>query len=226
MPRPTGWRPSVSTTSTCSPMAAPTDTRLAASERAAALLRTLAVGPTGTSISTRSEPTAAFFDSTDATSWASLSRSKGRSTRINTSSAGLSRAEPPQAMQPPSRSTTRRMVASSSVTGASVSIVSAVPAGEVMARDEVLGMTTPQAATMGTTRSVVRLPGRPPTQCLSITGESGHLMRCPTSTIARVRATISASSSRPPAQAVTKAARCRSDRRPWPMSPISACMES
>jgi hypothetical protein len=44
-------------------------------------------------------------------------------------------------------------------------MASAVPAGEVMARDDVLGITTPQAATMGTTISVVRLPGRPPTQC-------------------------------------------------------------
>ena len=86
---------------------------------------------------------------------------------------------------------TRRIAATSSVTGASISIVSAVPEGDVIARDEVLGITTPHAATMGTMISVVRLPGRPPTQCLSITGENGQRMRSPTSTIARVNATIS-----------------------------------
>ena len=62
------------------------------------------------------------------------------------------------------------MVARSSATGASVSMVSAVPAGEVMAREEVFGMVSPQDVTIDTTIGVVRLPGRPPTQCLSTTG--------------------------------------------------------
>ena len=48
-------------------------------------------------------------------------------------------------------------------------MVSAVPAGEVMARDEVLGITNPLAAAMATTNGVVRFPGNPPTQCLSTT---------------------------------------------------------
>ncbi len=48
-------------------------------------------------------------------------------------------------------------------------MVSAVPAGDVMARDDVLGHSMPCAATMGTTSMEVRLPGMPPMQCLSTT---------------------------------------------------------
>ena len=101
-------------------------------------------------------------------------------------------------MQPPVRSTMRRIAARSRSTGASVSIVSAVPAGDVIARDEVLGIVSPQAATMGTTSSVVRLPGRPPTQCLSTTLSRPHASRSPTSIIARVSATVSSRSRRSP----------------------------
>ena len=56
---------------------------------AASSVRTLAVGPTGMSMTTWVEPAATFFDSTDATSCASLSRSRARSTRISRSSTGL-----------------------------------------------------------------------------------------------------------------------------------------
>ena len=69
-------------------------------------------------------------------------------------------------------------------TGASVSIASAVPAGEVIARDEVLGMTSPWAATIATTIGVVRLPGSPPIQCLSTTIGESQRKRSPTSTMA------------------------------------------
>ena len=48
-------------------------------------------------------------------------------------------------------------------------MVSAVPAGEVIAREEVLGIVSPCAATIGTTIIEVRLPGMPPMQCLSTT---------------------------------------------------------
>ena len=51
-------------------------------------------------------------------------------------------------------------------TGAMVPIVSAVPAGEVIARDDVLGITSPQADTIETTMGVVRFPGRPPMETL------------------------------------------------------------
>ena len=127
------------------------------------------------------------------------------------SSAGLSRTEPPQTMQAPVRSTVRRIAAMSRSTGANTSIVSAVPAGDVIARDEVLGIISPQAATIGTTSSVVRLPGRPPTQCLSTTTSWPQFSRSPTSTIARVSETASSRSRRSPAQAVMKVARWRSE---------------
>ena len=71
------------------------------------------------------------------------------------------------------------------------SIVSAVPAGEVIAREEVLGMRCPSAAMIATTIGVVRLPGNPPTQCLSSTGPPPQSKRSPTATIARVRAMVS-----------------------------------
>ena len=142
----------------------------------------------------------------DETIWPSASISSRRPIRTKTSSAGLKDMAPPQAMQPPTVSTTRRTDAASRFTGASVSMVSAVPAGEVIARDEVLGMIMPSAAQMATTIGVVRLPGRPPTQCLSIMTDWGHESRWPTSTIARVSSVISAPSSGKAEQAATKAA--------------------
>ena len=48
-------------------------------------------------------------------------------------------------------------------------MVSAVPAGEVIARDDVFGIVRPCAATIGTTIIDVRFPGIPPMQCLSTT---------------------------------------------------------
>jgi hypothetical protein len=54
-------------------------------------------------------------------------------------------------------------------TRANTSIVSAVPAGDVIARDDVLGIVSPCAATIGTTIIDVRFPGMPPMQCLSTT---------------------------------------------------------
>ena len=114
-------------------------------------------------------------------------------------------------MQPPVLSTTRRICATSRSTGARVSMASAVPAGDVMARDDVLGMRRPQAAMMGTMIMVVRLPGSPPTQCLSITGPPPQAMRSPAFTMARVRAMVSSRSRWSPAQAVTNAASCRSE---------------
>ena len=66
-----------------------------------------------------------------------------------------------------------------------------VPEGDVIAREDVFGMVRPAAATMGTTMSVVRFPGSPPTQCLSATTGAGQLRRSPTSIIARVSAIVS-----------------------------------
>jgi hypothetical protein len=168
--------------------------------------RTLAVRPTGMSISTWVAPAAAFLDITEATIRPSLSSPSGRSTRISKSSAGLSATARPT---PRSHLPARPHAAwwpGSSATGARVSMVSAVPAGEVIARDDVLGINRPQAATIGTTSSVVRLLGRPPTQCLSSTICCCQSSRCPTATMARVSAMVSATSMRSPEQAVISAA--------------------
>ena len=57
-----------------------------------------------------------------------------------------------------------------------------------MAREEVFGIGSPCAATIGTTIMDVRLPGIPPMQCLSTTIGSGHFSCVPAWAIARVRA--------------------------------------
>jgi len=123
----------------------------------------------------------------EATIWPGESMDSGRSTEISTSSAGDRSAVPPQARQ----ALWRRTMAVSSSTGSSTraitSMVSAVPAGDVMARDEVLGNTRPAAATMGTTSMEVRLPGRPPMQCLSTTSGACQSSRRPAATMASVR---------------------------------------
>src|SRR5690606_19017244 len=75
---------------------------------------------------------------------------------------------PPQTRHPKCVFTMSFIVLRLTSTFARTSIVSAVPAGDVIARDEVFGIRTPQAATMGTTIMDVRLPGIPPAQCLSM----------------------------------------------------------
>ena len=191
MPRPTGCKPSVSTTLVCNPNVSATLIKSRDRTSALSALRTFAVGPTGRSMTRWVEPAAIFFDSTEAISCPSVSRSSARSTRMSMSSAGLSLTAPPHTTHPPSRSTTRRMAAVSSSTGAMVSMVSAVPAGDVIARDEVFGIIRPSDATIATMIGVVRLPGSPPALCLSTTMPAGHRSRSPTSTIAWVSARIS-----------------------------------
>ena len=83
-------------------------------------------------------------------------------------------------------------------------MVSAVPAGDVIAREDVFGIVRPSAATIGTTIGVVRFPGSPPTECLSTTISDSHDKLSPASTIALVRARISRWSKGRVAQAVTK----------------------
>ena len=207
IPAPTGLLPSVAMQRTFSPQAAPTLVKREASRSASPGVRTLAVSPTGMSITAWVEPAAIFLDSTEATSWPSPSRSSALSMRINRSSAGLRFIAPPQARQASVSLTTRRISFSPSLTLVSASMVSAVPAGEVMAREEVLGITKPAALTIDTTSGVVRLPGRPPTQCLSNTRSTpGQSSCCPQFTIAWVKATISSKPNLPPAQALRKQA--------------------
>lgn len=54
-------------------------------------------------------------------------------------------------------------------TFAIVSITSAVPDAEVIARDELFGIINPAAAQIETTIGVVLFPGIPPIECLSTT---------------------------------------------------------
>ncbi|MEY9353296.1 hypothetical protein ABIG05_007735 [Bradyrhizobium japonicum] len=67
-------------------------------------------------------------------------------------------------------------------------MVSAVPAGDVIARDDVFGIVSPCAATIGTTIIDVRLPGMPPMQCLSTTVFVFHLSCVPALAMASVSA--------------------------------------
>ena len=127
--------------------------------------------------------------------------------RMRISSAGLSWTAPPQARHPPSVSTTRLMSGSDRSTWVSVSIVSAVPAGDVMAREEVFGTVKPRLAKIATTIGVVRFPGRPPTQCLSMTMSVFQSSCSPTFTMAPVSEVISSMSRLSVEQAEIKAAR-------------------
>ena len=77
------------------------------------------------------------------------------------------------------------------LTGQRVSTRSAVPAGEVIAREEVLGIVNPAAATMGTTSMLVLSPGMPPTLCLSRIGPGPKSSVLPVEIIARDRASVS-----------------------------------
>ncbi len=162
---------------------------------AACICRTFADGPTGMSSRMCVAPAASFFDRIDATICPCESNPSGRSTEISVSSAGARRAVPPQAMQPRCLRTMSCSAFIGSSTRASTSIVSAVPAGEVIARLDVFGISMPCAATIGTTIIDVRLPGTPPMQCLSATSGSRQSSRSPDSSIARVRCSTSSRSS-------------------------------
>ena len=102
MPQPIGPRASVTTTSS-SQLDPPRDGAEQAARAAPppSRVRTLAVGPTGMSISTCVAPTVFFLARIEATICASVSISIGRSTVIRMSSAGARSSAPPQAMQAP-----------------------------------------------------------------------------------------------------------------------------
>jgi hypothetical protein len=184
-------------------MARATPAKSADSRSACSWVRTFAVGPTGMSIRAWVAPAVFFLARIDATSCASVSIPIGRSTVMSTSSAGARSRAPPHTMQPPVASTTRWILDDESSTSASTAIVSAVPEGLVMAREEVLGTTTPRDARIGTTTMVVRLPGMPPMQCLSATGPDPKSSCAPQWIMAFVNATSSSASSRRKAHAST-----------------------
>ena len=116
---------------------------------------------------------------------------RGYSTLMNKSSAGASSRLPPQTRQPFVLWTVSCISLLVRFTGHRVSMRSAVPAGEVIARLLVLGMVYPAAATMGTTRMLVLSPGIPPTLCLSTMGVLLNFMVLPVSTMARLIASFS-----------------------------------
>ncbi len=127
----------------------------------------------------------------EATICSRVSRLSGRSTEIRMSSAGDRLTWPPQTRQPWQAVTTSFIASTPRSTRASTSMVSAVPAGEVMAREEVFGIIRPWAATIGTTIIEVRLPGMPPMQCLSTTIWRSQVSCVPASAMARDSASSS-----------------------------------
>ena len=191
MPLPIGWRPSVVMTSTAMPNLSPTNSNSLRSRIASIAVVSLADGPTGRSTNRCVEPAAIFFDMIEATICSRVSSASGRSTEIRMSSVGDRLTCPPHTRQPWQALTTSRMSLTPRSTRARTSIVSAVPAGEVIARDEVFGIVNRCAATIGTTTIEVRLPGMPPMQCLSTTSGWSHFNCVPASAMARVRASIS-----------------------------------
>ncbi len=110
---------------------------------------------------------------------------------MNRSSAGANSKAPPQTMQPFVFFTTSLISLMVRFTGHNVSTRSAVPAGEVTALDEVLGMTCPAAAMSGTIRIDVLSPGIPPMLCLSRIGPLSNVTVRPVLTIAFDRASTS-----------------------------------
>ena len=110
---------------------------------------------------------------------------------ISLSSAGAILVAPPQTMTPPTFSVISLISLALNSTGARISIRSAVPPAPVMARELVLGMRRPAAATMGTMRRDTLFPGTPPMLCLSMTGWVSKWIRSPVSIIALVSQTTS-----------------------------------
>ncbi len=107
------------------------------------------------------------------------------------SSAAARSTPPPQVMNPPTFSAMRLSFLASFLMLAMTSIVSAVPAGLVIARDEVFGIKRPVDVTIGMTSIVVLLPGTPPMQCLSRTIFLPKLRREPCLTIDLVNSAVS-----------------------------------
>ena len=138
------------------------------------------------------EPAATFFDRIEATDHLFESMPSGRVIAFITSSTAEWFSRPFQAMQPRAPATTRRTSSTERSTRAIVSIASAVPAADVMAREDVFGITSPCAATIGTTIMVMRLPGMPPIECLSTTIGSSQVSFSANDVRTRASATTSA----------------------------------
>jgi len=109
------------------------------------------------------------------------------------SSADARSTPPPQVMNPPTFWAIFLSFGASFMMFANTSIVSAVPDGLVIARDEVFGIMIPAAVIIGMMIIVVLFPGTPPIQCLSATILLPNLSCCPFFTIAFVRSDVSLS---------------------------------
>src|SRR3989338_4454742 len=131
-------------------------------------------------------PAATFLAMTEIIILSNDSKDRGSSTRIMISSAGAIPSLPFQSIQPPTSLTIFSICLGVNSTEAIASITSAVPAGVVIARDEILGILNPAAAIIGTIIIVVLVPAMPPTECLSATIPL-NLSLLPVSTIALVK---------------------------------------
>lgn len=147
--------------------------------------------PIGISISRCVAPTLAFFDIIDASICPSASMLRGCSTLMILSSAGARFTEPPQIMNPPTSLIICFSFSIVKLTGQSTSIVSAVPAGDVIALLLVFGIVHPAATNIGTMSIVVLLPGTPPIECTSTIGCFLNVIVSPVCAIAFVSSAIS-----------------------------------
>ena len=121
------------------------------------------------------------------------SRESGWRARIILSSADARSTPPPHVMNPPTELAIFVSFGALFIMFARTSMVSAVPEGLVIARDEVLGIKMPAAVTIGIIIIVVRFPGTPPMQCLSATILFLNFSLLPLFTIERVRSAVSLS---------------------------------
>ena len=141
MPRPIGWRPSVIITSSVqAEVVGDVLEQLPQPLRLAPSTAPWRSGPTGMSSTRWVEPAATFFDRIEATIWpgrVDRQRPLDRDQDVVGRATGRRCRPRPGSRAWRARSRSARSIGSS--TSASTSIVSAVPAGEVMARDEVFG---------------------------------------------------------------------------------------
>lgn len=186
------------------PKRVPKSTKSEANVYASVVFLILAPLPVGMSIAMWVAPMAFFLLMIDGKSSGSMP--SGYSTWMNRSSAGAKSNAPPQTRQPFVFFTTAFISFMERFTGQRDSTLSAVPAADVTARDDVLGIVNPAAATIGTTSSDVLSPGMPPMLCLSSIGVSPKSSVLPVSTMARARASLSLMFSPWISSAVRKAA--------------------
>ena len=191
IPSPIGWSPREIVHSALISSWRASHLNFFASSSAMAMSPSLEPSPYGMSSTRYFEPTDFFLDMTDARTCPSGSMERGCSMRMSLSSTGARSRAPPQTIHAPTFFTIRLTSFDENETSQNTSIVSAVPAGLVIARDDVFGISTPADATIATTIGVTRFPGTPPIECLSATMLFPHSRQFPHEIIARVRYKIS-----------------------------------